>query len=177
MIDRVSLRPWQPSDRQALADLANDRRIAINLRDVFPCPYSVADADRFIAMARGMEPQTLFAIEAAGRLAGGIGYTRRTDVERIAAEVGFWLGVPFWGRGIATHAVRLVTARAFSLHPELRRLYALPFASNAASARVLEKAGYRREAVLRQSAIKEGVVQDQWLYVLLRDEFERDRTG
>jgi RimJ/RimL family protein N-acetyltransferase len=173
----VTLRTWRASDRDVLSALANDRRIAINLRDVFPCPYSVADADRFIAMAGGTEPQTHLAIEVAGGLAGGVGYTLHTDVERIAAEVGYWLGVAFWGRGIATHAVRQVTALAFSRHPELRRLYALPFASNAASARVLEKAGYRREAVLRQSAIKEGVVQDQWLYVLLRDEFERDRTG
>ena len=169
----VVLRPWRPSDREALAGLANDRRISINLRDGFPYPYAVEDADRFIAMAQGMEPQTHSAIEASGQLAGGIGYTLHADVERIAAEVGYWIGVPFWGRGVATEAVRLVTAMAFSHHPELRRLYALPFASNPASARVLEKAGYRREAVLRQSAIKAGVVQDQWMYAMLRDEATR----
>jgi RimJ/RimL family protein N-acetyltransferase len=173
MMDTVTLRPWRPSDREALAALANDRRISINLRDGFPHPYGVEDADRFIAMARGMVPRTYLAIEAAGQLAGGVGYTLHTDVERIAAEVGYWIGVPFWGRGTATEAVRIVTAMAFSLHPELRRLYALPFASNPASARVLEKAGYQREAELRQSAIKEGVEQDQWLYVMLRDEFAR----
>ena len=169
----VVLRPWRQSDREVLAALANDRRISINLRDHFPYPYGVADADRFIALAQGMVPQTYFAIEASGGLAGGIGYTLHTDVERIAAEVGYWIGVPFWGRGIATEAVRLVTAMAFARHPELRRLYALPFAPNAASARVLEKTGYQREAVLRQSAIKEGVVQDQWMYAILRDEAAR----
>ena len=164
----VVLRVWRNSDREALAALANDRRISINLRDGFPYPYGVVDADRFIALAQGMATQTYFAIDASGQLAGGIGYTLHTDVERIAAEVGYWIGVPFWGRGIATEAVRLVTALAFSRHPDLLRLYALPFATNPASARVLEKAGYRREAVMRQSAIKEGVVQDQWLYAILR---------
>jgi RimJ/RimL family protein N-acetyltransferase len=169
----VVLRPWRPSDREALAALANDRRISINLRDGFPYPYGVEDADRFIGMARAMTPQTYFAIDVSGGLAGGIGYTLHSDVERIAAEVGYWLGVPFWGRGIATDAVRLVTALAFSRHPDLRRLYALPFAPNAASARVLEKAGYQREALLRQSAIKDGVVQDQWVYAILRHEVAR----
>ena len=169
----VALRPWRPSDREALAALANDRRVSINLRDGFPYPYGEDDADRFIAMALGMEPQTYVAIEASGHLAGGVGYTLHSDVERIAAEVGYWIGVPFWGRGIATEAVRRITATAFLRHADLRRLYALPFASNAASARVLEKAGYRREAVMRQSAIKEGIVQDQWLYAILRDEAVR----
>jgi ribosomal-protein-alanine N-acetyltransferase len=166
----VVLRPWRPTDREALAALANDRRISINLRDRFPYPYGVDDADRFITMVEGLVPQTSFAIEASGQLAGGIGYTLHTDVERVAAEVGYWIGVPFWGRGIATEAVRLVTAMAFSRHPDLRRLYALPFASNPASARVLEKAGYQREGVMRQSVIKDGVVQDQWLYAILRHE-------
>jgi len=166
----VVLRPWQQADRSSLAALANDRRVSINLRDGFPYPYGVEDADRFIALAQGMAVQTYFAIEVSGQLAGGIGYTLHTDVERIAAEVGYWIGVPFWGRGIATEAVRLVTTMAFTRHPELRRLYALPFASNPASARVLEKVGYRREALMRQSAIKDGVVQDQWLYALLRGE-------
>jgi ribosomal-protein-alanine N-acetyltransferase len=170
---RVALRPWRQSDREALAALADDRRVSINLRDGFPYPYGVEDADRFIALAQGMVPQTYFAIDASGQLAGGIGYTLHTDIERVAAEVGYWIGAPFWGRGIATEAVRLITATAFSLHPELRRLFALPFASNPASARVLEKAGYRREAVMRQSAIKEGIVQDQWLYAILRDEAVR----
>lgn len=166
----VRLRLWRPSDREALAALANDRRVSINLRDVFPFPYRIDDADRFIALAGGMAPPTAFAIEASGALAGGIGYTLCSDVERIAAEIGYWIGVRFWGRGIATEAVRLVTATAFAQRPDLRRLYARAFTSNPASARVLEKAGYRREAVMRQSAIKAGVVQDQWLYAILRDE-------
>jgi ribosomal-protein-alanine N-acetyltransferase len=166
----VTIRPWRPDDRDAVAALANDRRIWINLRDVFPHPYGIDDADRFISMARGMAPETCFAIEVDGAVAGSIGYTLHQDIERIAAEVGYWVGVPFWGNGIATRAVELVTEAAFSRHPELRRLYALSLTSNPASARVLEKAGYQREALLRQSVIKDGVVHDQWMYARLRTE-------
>ena len=166
----VLLRPWKQDDREPLAKLANDRRIWINMRDAFPHPYGLEDADRFIQMAQRMVPQTYFGVEDSGALAGGIGYTLHGDVERIVAEVGYWLGVSFWGRGIATRALRIVTSLAFSEHQELRRLYAVPFASNPASARVLEKAGYKREAVLRQNVIKDGVVLDQWVYAILRAE-------
>ncbi len=92
----------------------------------------------------------------------------RTDVERIGAEVGYWLGRAFWNRGVATAALRLLTAHAFAADPELRRLWAVPFVTNIASARVLEKAGYTREGTLRQSAIKDGRVLDQWMYAILR---------
>ena len=144
----------------------------LGLRDVFPHPYGLGDALGFIALAGRMDPRTYFAIEADGELAGGIGYIRQTDVERIGAEVGYWLGRAFWGRGIATAALRLLTAHAFAADPELRRLWAVPFARNVASARVLEKCGYRLEGTLRQSAIKDGVVLDQWMYAITRDDLD-----
>lgn len=166
--DLAVVRPWRRQDASELQRQADDRRVWLNMRDAFPHPYRLEDAERFIAMATAMSPQTYFAIEVGGRVAGGIGYTLHGDVERIAAEVGYWLGAEFWGRGIATAAVRVVTAFAFATHPELERLYALPFASNAASARVLEKAGYRSEGTLRRSAIKDGRVLDQWMYAIVR---------
>jgi len=166
----IVLREWREADAGALALQANDRSVWIGLRDAFPHPYGIEDARRFIAMALAAQPPRNFAIEAGGRLAGGIGYTLRTDVERVGAEVGYWLGSDFRGRGAATAALRLMSAHAFHSHAELRRLYAVPFASNRASARVLEKAGYRLEGTLRQSAIKDGRVLDQWMYALLRDE-------
>ena len=168
----VILRPWKKSDREELAALANDRRIWLNLRDQFPHPYHLEDADRFIDMALKMNPATFRAIVVSGALAGSIGYSLHRDVERIAAEVGYWVGIAYWGRGIATRAVRLISGEAFSKHPELRRLYAVPYCSNPASARVLEKAGWQREGVMRQSVIKDGVVLDQCLYAILRSEFE-----
>jgi ribosomal-protein-alanine N-acetyltransferase len=164
----IALRAWRHADATALTRLADDREVWLGLRDVFPHPYGMGDALAFIELANRMTPQTFFAIDVDGALAGGIGYTLRTDVERVGAEVGYWLGRELWGRGIATTALRLVTAHAFGAHPELQRLFAVPFASNAASARVLEKAGYTREGTLRQSAIKEGRVHDQWMYAIVR---------
>jgi RimJ/RimL family protein N-acetyltransferase len=175
--DAIALRSWRASDREALATLANDRRVWINLRDRFPHPYSLEDADRFIAAVIQMDPPRLLAVEVGGAVAGGVAYTLHEDVERVAAEVSYWLGTTFWGKGVATKALRALTRHTFASHSGLRRLYAVPFCSNPASARVLEKAGYRREAVLRQSVIKDGVVLDQWVYAILRDEVNLGSGG
>jgi len=164
------VRDWRPEDAEDLAGQANDRRVWAGLRDAFPHPYTVEDGRQFIAKAMAMSPVTYFAIEVSESLAGGIGYTLHSDVERVGAEVGYWLGVEFWGRGIATAALRVLTRYAFKTHPDLRRLFAVPYASNPGSARVLAKAGYRCEGTLRQSAIKDGQVLDQWMYAVLRDE-------
>jgi RimJ/RimL family protein N-acetyltransferase len=169
----VTIRHFRTGDAEPLARLANDREVWLGLRDLFPHPYSIDDAHRFVAFAAGLTPPTLFAIDVDGEFAGGIGFTPREDVERIGAEVGYWVGRAFWGRGIATAALRRLTAHAFAAQPELRRLFAVPFAANAASARVLEKAGFVREGTLRQSVIKDGRVQDQFMYALLRDEHDR----
>jgi RimJ/RimL family protein N-acetyltransferase len=92
-------------------------------------------------------------------------------VERYSAEIGYWLGEACWGRGIMTDALKLFTGHLLAGH-DLLRLFALPFADNAASARVLEKAGYVREAVLRSSAVKYGVAKDQLLYARINEEWK-----
>jgi len=173
----ATIRQWRASDAAALARQANDRRIWLALRDAFPYPYAEEDGRRFLAMEAAMSPRTYFAIDVDGTVAGGIGYTLKDDVERIGAEVGYWLGVEFWDRGIATAALAALTRHAFRVHPELRRLWAVPLASNVASARVLEKAGYRREGTMRQSAIKDSQVHDQWLYAIVRDDLIRQGHG
>jgi len=164
------LRPWQRADAPSLAHHANDRRIWLNLRDRFPHPYTPADADAFITMATAMSPVTFFAIVIDGHAVGGIGYTLHDDVERVSAEIGYWLGAAFWNRGIVTAALTALTRFAFDRHAELGRIYAVPYAWSTASMRVLEKAGYRLEGRMRQSAIKDGRVTDQLLYAILRDE-------
>ena len=166
----ILVREWRESDAECLVPQANDRRVWLGLRDAFPHPYRIEDAREFIGTVRQSVPPTYFAIEVDHRLAGGIGYVPKADVERVGAEVGYWLGFEFWGRGIATRALRLLTGHAFRASGELRRLYALPYATNVASARVLAKAGYRCEGLLRQSAIKEGRILDQWMYAILREE-------
>ena len=165
----TKIREWRHADAADLARLADDRAIWLGLRDLFPHPYGIGDALAFISLAGRMDPQTFFAIEVDGSLAGGIGYTRRTDVERIGAEVGYWLGRAHWGRGIATSALRLLTAHTFAADPELRRLWAVPFVTNIASARVLEKAGYTLEGRMRKWAFKDGEHVDAWLYACTDD--------
>jgi RimJ/RimL family protein N-acetyltransferase len=160
------VRSWQASDLASLVEHANNRKIWINLRDRFPSPYTARDGKAFIRLARGMSPETFFAIAVDGDAVGGVGFVLRDDVERVSAEIGYWLGEPFWGRGIATEAVRAVSRHAIEEHG-LTRLFALPFAFNTASCRVLEKAAYTLEARLRRSAIKDGQIVDQLQYALI----------
>jgi [ribosomal protein S5]-alanine N-acetyltransferase len=161
------VRSWRPSDAAAIVAHANNRKVWLNLRDRFPHPYTARDARTFLGSVRGARLETDFAIDVGGQAVGGIAFKIQTDVERIGAELGYWLGEPYWGRGIATAAVRAVTEHAFAAHG-LVRVFALPFADNRASARVLEKAGFQLEGVLRSSALKDGRVLDQLLYARIR---------
>jgi RimJ/RimL family protein N-acetyltransferase len=157
------LRPWRTTDVTSVVRHANNRRIWLNLRDRFPYPYTEQAGRLWLAHVTSAAVITNFAIEVDGDAVGGIGFIPGTDVERISAEVGYWLGETYWGRGIVTDALKGLSEYAFASF-ELHRLFALPFAENLASRRVLEKAGYRLEAILRTSAIKDGRVLDQALY-------------
>ena len=165
-LQRCDVRSWRNADIESLVVNANNRNIWVNLRDRFPHPYSRSDGRRFIREARKMSPETFFAIAVEGEAVGGIGFVLQSDVERVSAEVGYWLGEPFWGRGITTEAVIAITRYAIEQH-RLTRLFAVPFAYNAASCRVLEKAGYTLEARLRRSAIKDGEIVDQFQYAFI----------
>jgi len=161
------VRSYEPADAPALARNANDRGVWRNLRDAFPHPYTPADAEAFIARAIVQEPQTNFCIAVDGGAVGGIGFKPHQDVERFSAEIGYWLARAHRGKGIATAALRAVCAHAFEVHG-LNRLYATPYAWNPASCRVLEKAGFEREGILRCAAFKDGQVVDQILYAKIR---------
>ena len=161
------VRPWRSTDAEALARNANARSIWLNLRDGFPHPYTLADAHAFLERAL----PTFWCIESEGEAAGGIGLVPGTDVERFSAELGYWLGERFWGRGIVSQAVAAVTEHAFA-SLGLQRVFALPYGRNAASARVLEKAGYTLEGTLRRASFKDGAFVDQLLYARLRDDTE-----
>jgi RimJ/RimL family protein N-acetyltransferase len=163
---RCIVRSWETGDTDSLAKYANNRNIAIHLRDRFPHPYTKRDARDYILWSRRRAPETVFAIAVGGEAVGSIGFLIGADVERASAEMGYWIGEPFWGRGIATEALMAMTRYAIETH-SLTRVYALPFASNAASCRVLEKAGYTLEARLRRSAIKDGLTIDQCQYAFI----------
>ena len=162
------VRPWRQDDLDSLLRHANDPRVAAFMRDRFPHPYSADDGRAWLdhATAAGA---TDWAIEVAGEAAGGIGLTPQSDINRGTAEIGYWLGEPFRGRGVASAALVAVTRHALTALG-YRRIYATAFAGNAASRRVLAKAGYRLEGILRRSAVKAGVVHDQALYALVADD-------
>ena len=158
------LRPWRAGDEAALVRHAHIRAVWLNLRDQFPHPYTAADAEGWIKFASAQSPPTSLAIDV-GEAAGGIGVRLHDDVERVSAELGYWLGEAFWNRGIMSAAVRAFTRYAFQQF-SLTRVFAIPYATNVASQRVLEKAGYRREGTLRRSVIKDGKVLDQALFAI-----------
>ena len=165
-LTRCEIRSWAPGDADSLVKYANNRSIAMNLRDRFPHPYTKRDARDYILWSRRRAPETVFAIAVEGEAVGSIGFLIGADVERVSAEMGYWLGEPFWGRGIVTECLTAMTIYAIETHG-LTRVFALPFSSNAASCRVLEKAGYVLEGRLRKSAIKDGVSIDQCQYAFI----------
>jgi RimJ/RimL family protein N-acetyltransferase len=159
------VRSWRPGDEDSLTRHANDRGVWLNLRDRFPHPYTRPDAESWVRFAAAATPETNFAVAVNEQAVGGIGLVLHDDVERCAAEIGYWLGRAFWGRGLATAAVRGLTDHAFRARA-LTRVYALPFTDNTASIRVLEKVGYQLEGRLRRAAVKDGQVRDQALYAI-----------
>lgn len=165
--DTCTIRSWRPGDEDNLPKHANNRAIWLNLRDRFPHPYTPDDARQWITDIVGRAPETNWAIDVADEAVGGIGIILHDDIERCTAEVGYWLGETYWGRGIITTALRAITTHAFEQF-SLLRIYAVPFARNSASARVLEKAGYQYEGTMRNSAIKDGIVLNQHLYACVR---------
>lgn len=162
-LSTCTVRSWAEADAASLQRHANNRAVSLQLRDRFPFPYEMEQARAFLGWIATQPLPTVWAIEVGGEAVGGIGIELHTDVERVSAEIGYWLGEDLWGRGIATEALIAVTAEAFRRF-DLTRLYAVPFADHAASVRVLEKAGYVREGRLRHSAIKDGRIRDQWLF-------------
>lgn len=157
------LRAFKGSDAPSVARHANNRNIWINVRDRFPHPYRPIHAQQFIRTVRERDPQSDFAIDVGGEAVGGISFMIQTDVQRVSAEIGYWLGESYWGKGIATEAVAAITRHAIDTQ-HLTRLFGLVFDYNTASARVLEKCGYRFEARLPRSAIKDGKIIDQLQY-------------
>lgn len=165
---RCTVRSWEWRDRAAIVRHANNRKVWINLRDRFPYPYTHADARNWLESLVGFHPETNFAIAVDDQAVGGIGFTVQHDVGYRSAEIGYWLGEEFWGRGIATEALIAVTEHAFANY-DVCRLYAHVFDWNAASARVLEKAGYAFEGRLKKSVTKDGQTIDQLMYAMVRD--------
>ena len=161
------LRCYRRDDVDAIPAQANDLDVARYMSRNFPHPYTRSDAEAWLDIVLGQHVPINFAIEVDGAVAGGIGFFLFNDERFGTADVGYWLGRAFWGRGIATYALKTIVRYGF-LDLELRRIQSRVMAANVASARVLEHAGFTLEGTQRAYCVdREGTEQDALLYGLL----------
>ena len=168
----IILRPWSIRDARELALIADNKKIAENLRDGFPNPYSLKDArDWLKIILPENHPPRFFAITLDEQLIGSIGIVSKTDIYRKNFEIGYFLSEEFWGLGIATKAIKAAVSYAFRDF-DVIRIYAEPFSDNPGSRRALEKAGFTLEATLKRNVIKNGIIKDSCIYSVLKEEFK-----
>ena len=167
-LDKCIIRSLKDDDAYSLARYADNHKIWINLRDAFPHPYTLEDGRSFIKKSLQNIPETNFAISVDDLAVGCIGIGLHRDVERLSAEIGYWLAEPFWGRGIMTNAVNRFTHYAFGTF-ELHRIFATPYVYNKASIRVLMKSGFTNEGRLQASAFKDNKIVDQFIFAKLKE--------
>jgi [ribosomal protein S5]-alanine N-acetyltransferase len=165
---QVVLRPWSFADVNDLSTLADNRKIWDNVRDYFPNPYTRQKAEEWVSLHHQKKPVSHYAIETGGKLAGGISILVKEDIYRCSAEIGYWIGEQFWGKGIATDAIRQLVEITWTIYPDVVRIYAEVFASNIASSRALEKNGFELESIRKNSCIKNGIIGDDMVFVKFR---------
>lgn len=161
---------YEYADQEALVKYANNYNLSRLLRDQFPYPYTTTDAEAWLIHTCNQDPETNFIIANAEEMIGAIGINPQEDVNRFSAEVGYWIGEPYWGKGTATAALIAFTEFAFNKF-NLNRIFANVFEGNDASEKVLLKAGYRKEAILKKAVFKEERFLDQYIYAVLKEEF------
>jgi len=162
----IRLRPFRLSDADKLTEMANNKKISLNLRDGFPHPYTRHDAVTFIQHCLDMHHPTFFAIEFKGEHVGNISLAPCQDVYRKSAEIGYFIAEPYWNKGIASAAVKVIVQFGFS-NLGLMRIHTGVFEYNTASQRVLEKCGFVKEGIFRKAVFKEGELWDEVRYAIL----------
>lgn len=165
----VRLRGLRISDAARMAELANNEKISRNLRDGFPNPYKLADAKYFLERFSNQDPVTFFGIDFEGEYVGNISLVPGQDIYRYSAEIGYFIGEPYWNKGIVTKAVNLVTEYGFTTL-DVSRIHTGVFEYNTASQRVLEKCGFTKEGVFRKSVCKLNRLWDEVRYAKIRPE-------
>ncbi|HEU4663293.1 MAG TPA: GNAT family protein [Dokdonella sp.] len=160
------LRPWCADDLDSLVANASHADVSRGLRDRFPYPYTGDDGRAWLARAVD-ESDRAWAIEVDGAAVGGVSLHPGTDVHRHSAELGYWIGRRYWGRGLMTAIIAAFAPRAMAQF-RLHRLYATVYANNPASMRVLEKAGFEREGVHKSAVVKRGELLDIVMYARVR---------
>lgn len=164
------LRKWRMSDAKDLASALNNEKILNNLRDGLPFPYTERDAADYISAMLSVDENNTFAyaVTVDDRAVGSIGAFRQSNIHRQTAELGYYLAEEYWGHGIMTNAVLQICSRIFET-TDILRIYAEPFSYNIGSCRVLEKAGFTFEGIMKNNAVKNGRVIDMAMYSLTRE--------
>ena len=165
----IIIREWKIEDKTALAENLNNMNVLNNLRDGLPYPYTEDDAEDFIRaiLSADKDKSFAFAITLNGKVIGSIGVFHQDNIHYRTAEMGYYMGEKYWGRGYMTEAVKLVCDFVFE-NTDIIRIFAEPFAYNSASCRVLEKAGFIFEGVLRSNAYKNGNIVDMKMYAIVK---------
>ena len=168
---RCKIREWKLSDAGDLAIALSNKKVQDNLRDGLPFPYTEKDGlDYITAMLSADKNDTFaFAITVDDKVIGSIGVFRQGNIHRLTAELGYYISEEYWGSGIMTEAVKQICEYVFR-NSDIIRIYAEPFSFNTASCRVLEKAGFQFEGLLRQNAIKNNKVIDMKMYALIKEQ-------
>lgn len=164
------LRPWRMEDIDCLVKYANNPKISDNLTDGFPYPYTKEKGSSFLKMATSATPPNIMAIIINGEAAGGIGIHPKQDVDRLNAELGYWVAEKYWGQGIMSRAIPLMMKYAFE-NFDVNRIFARPYEHNIASHKVLLKAGFKLEGRFKKNLIKKGVLLDEFIYALRKEDF------
>ncbi len=161
------LRSYRPDDGPAICAVADDLTVARWMTRAFPNPYTLRDAERWLALATSDGRASYYAVEVDGVLAGGAGFEPFRGERTGTAGFGYWLGRAYWGRGFGTDAARTLADHALT-SGAVRRLEATVFAPNVASARILEKCGFEFEATLRAHYVdRDGKVCDGLMFARL----------
>jgi RimJ/RimL family protein N-acetyltransferase len=160
-----TLRPWNDNDLDSLVKYANNLSISKNMTNKFPHPYTIESGKAFIAFTKQHLPVHVFAIDMNGEAIGGIGIHPQDDIHCKNAELGYWLGEPFWGKGIISQAIPEMLDYGFKTF-DITRIFARPYNTNVGSQKVLEKNGFKLEATIEKSLFKNGEYLDELIYAV-----------
>ena len=159
----ITLRKWTLDDLDTLVRYGDNPKIAANMRNNYPSPYLREDGIKFINMINEQDPQQVFAICKDGNPVGSMGVFPGSDIHCKNAEMGYWLAEPFWGQGIVAKAIPQLIEYAYKTW-DINRIYAIPFGTNIASQRVLEKCGFILEGRYEKTIFKNGEYLDELVY-------------
>ena len=164
----ITLRPMRESDLENLVKYANNPQIEANLSDRMPYPYTMEEGEKFMKEVLSTDPHNRMVIALEDQMIGLIGIHPQEDIFQINGELGYWLGEPYWGQGFMTEAIKQMIPYAFETF-DIQRIFARTFGRNVPSQKVLEKAGFQLDAIIKKSLIKHGIPEDEVIYSVHRD--------